>query len=114
GRGSVTLTVHADSSAQQNFYTVPISLSDGATTLPKITLTVLVAQPGSLLRAFNNKGVSDDSNPNGANFDGGGWSYSAEALAAQQVAPSATVTVGDISYTWPPSQPGEPDNAIAD
>jgi predicted alpha-1,2-mannosidase len=114
GRGTVTLTVHAGSSAAQNFYTVPISLSDGSTKLPKITLTVLVAQPGSLLRAFNNKGTSDDSNPNGANFDGGGWSYSAEALAAQNVTPGSTVKVGDISYSWPPSQPGEPDNAIAD
>jgi predicted alpha-1,2-mannosidase len=114
GRGTTTLTVRAGASAQQNFYTVPITLTDGATKLPKITLTVLVAQPGSLLRAFNNKGVSDDSNPNAANFDGGGWSYSAEALAAQQVTPSGSVQVGDIDYSWPASQPGEPDNAVAD
>jgi predicted alpha-1,2-mannosidase len=114
GRASVTLTVHAAASAAQNFYTVPISLSDGGTSLPKITLTVLVADPGSLLRAFNNKGTSDDSNPNAANFDGGGWSYSAEALAAQQVTPGSTLTVGDISYSWPPSAPGEPDNAITE
>jgi predicted alpha-1,2-mannosidase len=116
GRGTTTLTVQADASAQQNFYTVPISLSDGGVELPKITLTVLVAQPGSLLRAFNNKGISDDSNVNAANFDGGGWSYSAEALAdsPQKATPGSTVTVGDISYSWPPSQPGEPDNAIAD
>ncbi|HJQ44206.1 MAG TPA: GH92 family glycosyl hydrolase, partial [Jatrophihabitantaceae bacterium] len=114
GRGTVTLTVHAGASAAQNFYTVPISLTDGGTSLRKITLTVLVAEPGSLLRAFNNKGISDDSNPNGANFDGGGWSYSAEALAARQVTAGGTLTVGDISYTWPPSQPGQPDNAIAD
>ena len=90
-----------------------IALADGATALRKITLTVLVARPGSLLRAFDNKGVSDDSNPNAANFDGGGWSYSAEALAAQNVTPDATLHVGDIDYTWPPSQPGQPDNAIA-
>ncbi len=114
GRGTTTLTVHAGASAQQTFYTVPISLSAGWTKLSKINLTVLVATPGSLLRAFNNKGISDDSNPNGANFDGGGWSYSAEALAAQHVTPGGTVTVGDINYTWPASQPGEPDNAIAD
>jgi predicted alpha-1,2-mannosidase len=114
GRGTTTLTVHAAASAQQTFYTVPISLSDGSSTLPKITLTVLVAAPGSLLRAFNNKGISDDSNPNGANFDGGGWSYSAEALAAQHVTPGGTVTVGNIDYSWPASQPGQPDNAIAD
>jgi hypothetical protein len=113
GRGTTTLTVSASSSTPQNFYTVPVSLTDGGTKLRDITLTVLVAQPGSLLRAFDNKGVSDDSNPNGADFDGGGWSYSAEALAAQHVTPSGTVQVGDISYTWPPSAPGQPDNAVA-
>jgi predicted alpha-1,2-mannosidase len=114
GRGTTTLTVHAGASAQQNFYTVPISLSDGSAAIPKITLTVLVAQPGSLLRAFNNKGISDDSNVNAANFDGGGWSYSAEALQSVGVTPGGTVKAGDINYTWPLSQPGEPDNAVAD
>jgi predicted alpha-1,2-mannosidase len=114
GRGTTTLTINAGTSTAEGFYTVPVSLSDGGADLPKITLTVLVAQPGSLLRAFNNKGISDDSNPNGANFDGGGWSYSAEALAAQNVTSRSTVTVGDINYSWPPSQPGQPDNAIAD
>ena len=62
---------------------------------------MLVAPPGSLLRAFNNRGVSDDSNVNGANFDGGGWSYSAQALAAQGVTPGSTVTADGIDYTWP-------------
>ncbi len=113
GRGTTTLTINAGSSTAEGFYTVPVSLSDGGTALPKITITVLVAQPGSLLRAFDNKGISDDTNPNGANFDGGGWSYSAEALAAQNVTPGSTVTVGDIKYAWPPSQPGQPDNAVA-
>jgi predicted alpha-1,2-mannosidase len=114
GRGTVSLTVSAGTNTKQTFYSVPISLktADGQT-LPSITLTVLVADPGSLLRAFNNKGVSDDSNVNAANFDGGGWSYSAEALAAQGVHVDGTVTAGDITYTWPPSQPGQPDNAIA-
>jgi predicted alpha-1,2-mannosidase len=112
GRATTTLTVHADAAAQQTFYTVPVSLADGNADLPDITLTVLVAPPGSLLRAFNNAGISDDSNVGAANFDGGGWSYSAEALAAQGVTPGGTVQAGDISYTWPLSQPGEPDNAI--
>ena len=113
GRATTTITVSAGSSTAQGFYSLPVALSDNGTTLPKINLTVLVATPGSLLRAFDNKGVSDDANPNGANFDGGGWSYSAEALAAQHVSPNATVQVGDIAYAWPPSQPGQPDNAVA-
>ncbi len=60
-----------------------------------------MAAPGSLLRAFTNKGISADANVNAANFDGGGWSYSADALAAQDVTPGSTVTAGDITYTWP-------------
>ncbi len=114
GRATFVLSVHASSGTPQNFYTVPISVSDGGAALPAQTLIVLVAQPGSLLAAFNNAGVSDDSNVGEANFDGGGWSYSANALAAQGVTPNSTVTVGGISYTWPPSAPGYPDNAIAD
>jgi hypothetical protein len=114
GRATVNLTVSAAQNAKQTFYSVPITLRSGTgQSLPSITLTVLVAPPGSLLRAFNNRGVSDDSNVNGANFDGGGWSYSAQALAAQGVTPSSTVTAGPIQYTFPPSQPGYPDNAIA-
>jgi predicted alpha-1,2-mannosidase len=113
GRDTTKLTISAGPSTAPGFYAVPVSLSDRGGNLPKITLTVLVAAPGSLLRAFDNKGVSEDANPNGANFDGGGWSYSAEALAAQQVTPNGTLHVGDIDYTWPPSQPGQPDNAVA-
>ena len=114
GRGTTQLTIHADASAEQTFYTVPVSLSDGGADLPDITLTVLVAPPGSLLRAFNNAGISDDSDVGAANFDGGGWSYSKEALAEQNATAGGTVKAGDITYTWPNSQPGEPDNAIAD
>lgn len=111
--GTLTLTVHPAASTRQNFYSVPISLSDNGTSLRTVTLVVLVAQPGSLLAAFNNAGVSDDADVTGANFDGGGWSYSAEALAAQGVTPGSAVTTGDITYRWPVSAPGDPDNAIA-
>lgn len=112
GRASTKVRISAGASTAEGFYTVPITLSDGRT-LPGLTLSVLVAQPGSLLRAFDNKGVSSDSSPAAANFDGGGWAYSADALAAQGVTPGSTVQAGDIGYTWPPSQPGQPDNAIA-
>jgi hypothetical protein len=79
-----------------------------------MTVTVLVAAPGSLLRAFDNAGVSNDSDVTQANFDGGGASYSAQALAAAGISAGATVTAGGITYTWPPSAPGYPENAVAD
>src|SRR5581483_3721158 len=76
---------------------------------------VLVAYPGSLLAAFNNAGISNDSNVGQANFDGGGASYSAQALAAAAPSwtPGATNTVDGVKFTWPQSTPGWPDNVIA-
>jgi predicted alpha-1,2-mannosidase len=113
GSGSMTVTVTASSSAAQTFYTVPITLTDGRTTLPGVNLTVLVATPGSLLTAFNNAGISDDSNVTG-NFDGDGFSYSEQALAAAGLTAGQPVTAGGVQFTWPLPAPGEPDNAITD
>src|SRR6266568_963257 len=113
GAGTVTLTVHADASTPQTFYTVPVSLSVGGNALPGLKLTVLVAQPGSLLAAYDNVGVSDDSAVNAGNFDGGVRSYSAQALAAVGVSPGQPVTSGGITYTWPVPAPGYPDNVVA-
>ena len=113
GSGSLTLTVSAAASTTQNFYSMPISLSDNGTPLRGLTLRVLVAQPGSLLRAFNNAGVSNDDDVSEANFDGGGASYSAQALLAAGASPGKTITAGGITYTWPLPAPGYPDNVMA-
>ena len=45
--------------------------------------------------------------------DGGGASYSAQALAAQGWTPGATKTVDGVNFTWPQSTPGWPDNVVA-
>jgi predicted alpha-1,2-mannosidase len=114
GSGSMTVTVTASSSAAQTFYTVPITLTDGGTTLPTVNLTVLVAPPGSLLTAFNNAGISNNSDVSAANFDQDGNSYSAQALAAAGLTAGQPVTAGGTTFTWPLPAPGYPDNAIAD
>jgi predicted alpha-1,2-mannosidase len=113
GSGSLSVTVSASASSAQTFYTVPVKLTDGSTTLPTVNLTVLVATPGSLLTAFNNSGISDDSNVTG-NFDGDGFSYSEQALAAAGLVAGKPVTAGGVQFTWPLPGPGEPDNAITD
>ena len=57
--------------------------------------------------AYNNVGVSDDTNPKLGNFDGGGVSYSAQALQQQ-----AGITIGQpftyngITFNWPSPAPG--------
>jgi beta-glucosidase len=74
--------------------------------------TVSVPYP-SFTSMLNNTGISDDANPTGANFDGGGASYSAQALAAAGLTPGATITHDGVTFTWPNAQPGQPDNVVA-
>ena len=65
--------------------------------------------------AINNTGISDDANASAANLDGGGASYSAQALAAAtpSLTPGATITHDGLTFTWPTAQPGTPDNVVA-
>ncbi|MGZ4666643.1 MAG: glycoside hydrolase family 2 TIM barrel-domain containing protein [Frankiaceae bacterium] len=63
--------------------------------------------------AFNNTGISDDSDVMAANFDGVGNSYSAPALTAAGLAAGAGVTHDGITFTWPDVPPGQPDNVLA-
>jgi beta-glucosidase len=65
---------------------------------------------GNWSAAFNNTGISDDAAPTSANFDGSGYSYSAQQLAGVGIRPGGTVTSGSTSFTWPDVQPGNPDN----
>ena len=113
GRATLPVTVSASASAPLGFdwVTATLTMPGGATQTVK--LQVLVAYPGSLLAAFNNAGISDDSDVGEANFDGGGTSYSAQALAAQGWTSGATKTVDGVNFTWPQSTSGWPDNVIA-
>ena len=54
-------------------------------------------------------GVSDNGNAAAGNFDGSGYSYSAQSLAAAGVTPGGTVKVGTTTATFPPQAPGIPD-----
>jgi hypothetical protein len=75
-----------------------------------------VAVPyASFTAAYNNVGISDDANPTAGNLDGGGASYSAQALAAgtPSLTPGATVTHDRLAFTWSDAQPGTPDNVVA-
>jgi len=54
-------------------------------------------------------GVSDNANVAAGNFDGSGYSYSAQNLAAAGVTPGGTINVGTTTATFPPQAPGTPD-----
>jgi hypothetical protein len=73
-----------------------------------------VAAPGTLLAAYNNTGVSDDEGDHDeADYDGGGWSYSRQALAAAGLTPGGQGTVDGLTFTWPDSPSARPDNVSA-
>ncbi|MBO0840672.1 MAG: glycoside hydrolase family 92 protein, partial [Sciscionella sp.] len=108
------VTISVANNTPNGTYQIPIEFTDGSgNELPSITVNVLVAPPGSLLAAFDNVGISPDDNPGIANFDGVGFSYSADALAAAGVKPGGTVTVDGITHTWANPGVGQPDNVVA-
>ena len=117
---SGTLSVPADGSASTGLtvtaggtdgnYPVTFTLTSAAGKILPVSLSVIVARPGDLSPFFDNTGISDDSAPSSANYDGGGWSYSEQALTAAGLAPGASVTSGGLTYTWPDVPAGEPDD----
>ena len=62
---------------------------------------------------YDNAGISDDSNTSCADFDGGGFSYSAEALSAAGLTPGGTVSADGLTFTWPNIAPCASDNILA-
>jgi hypothetical protein len=111
GSGTGALSVSAAAGTEPGFYSIPLKLTDSdGISLPKASLAVTIGTPGSVLWNLNNKGVSADDASPAANFDGGGYSYSAKALAAAGATPGGTVSSGGFHFTWPKVNPGDPDN----
>ncbi|MEU6339603.1 lectin [Streptomyces sp. NPDC046977] len=92
-------------------YDIVFSLSTASgTDLGTTVLHVAVAEPGALWPYYTNEGVHPDGSQYNGGFDGGGWAYSKEALAAAGVQGGSTVTADGITYTWPRTTAGQPDN----
>ncbi|MEU1040473.1 GH92 family glycosyl hydrolase [Streptomyces sp. NPDC005907] len=112
--GAQHITLKAADSARQGFYDVQVTVTSGGSSYRQ-PVALTVAAPGSLLAAYDNTGVSDDEGDHDeADYDGGGWSYSRQALAAAGLTPGERGTVsGGLAFTWPDSPAGRPDNATA-
>jgi len=67
----------------------------------------------NLQAAYNNVGISNDSYPGGANIDGVGYSYSAQALQSAGFGQGQNVTVNGVAFQWPNAAPGAADNVAA-
>jgi len=113
GGGTIRVVLSASPGAPQTFSTATVSATVDDQPVPAENLSVQVAIPGSLASYFGNRGVSSDSDPMAADFDGGGYSYSAQALSAAGVSPGSKVTAGGATYTWPSSPAGDPGNVVA-
>ncbi|HEV3356978.1 MAG TPA: beta-galactosidase [Pseudonocardiaceae bacterium] len=68
----------------------------------------------NLSDTFDNIGISDDTNPSAGDFDGAGYSFSAQALAAAGLTPGNTAQHDGIGFTWPSAAAGTADNVAAD
>jgi beta-glucosidase len=114
---TVTASYHVTppADAAPGSHTLTATVSSGSGRVVGST-TVAVPYP-SLSAAYDNFGISDNSDPAGGNFDLGGDSYSAEALAAgtpTALTPGAQVTVGGTALTWPNVPAAALDNVVAD
>ncbi|KOX02910.1 GH92 family glycosyl hydrolase [Streptomyces sp. NRRL B-3648] len=111
GARQITLTAAED--AEQGFADVEVTVTSGDSSYEQ-PVALTVAAPGTLLAAYNSTGVSDDAGEHDeADYDGGGWSYSRQALAAAGLTPGGHGTAGGLAFTWPASPAGRPDNASA-
>jgi hypothetical protein len=110
---------------QQVQVTVPKSTADGeyqvvfhlttanGTALPNVVEDIGVAAPGDLTPYFNNAGICSDGSSSAADYDGDGFCYSQQQLAAQGVTLGSTVKSSDgITYSFPSAAAGQPDNVI--
>jgi beta-glucosidase len=102
------VTVPADAEAGAATLTASASYAHATVTG---TATVQVPYP-TLAAATNNTAISDDADPAGGNFDGGGYSYSAQALASVGLTPGAKVTHDGLTFEWPNVPAATPDNVV--
>jgi predicted alpha-1,2-mannosidase len=100
---TATLTVTAGSATGS--YAIGFSAAGASS-----ALNVDVAEPGDMWPYYNAIGVSSNGQDVPEGYDGSGYTYSANALAADGITPGSTLTVGGVSYTWPDEPPGTLDS----
>jgi hypothetical protein len=112
-----------------NVYFVGITLTSSKTLasvqLPTVSATAVAGTPAlhifamgiqyaNLAGAFNNAGITADSNTNAGNFDGSGLSFSNTALSNVGASPGSSRSTGGVTFTWPSTAgSGSPDNVVA-
>jgi hypothetical protein len=81
---------------------------------PATTSTAVPASLAlTLAQAYDNVGITDDSDVSVGDLDGVGNTFSQQTLTAAGLAPGAAFTAGGLSFTWPDVPAGQPDNVLA-
>jgi hypothetical protein len=111
---AITFTVPAASGQYQVWAGTPASVtvvdnSGDVSDTPELEITP-TANPADY---YDNIGISDDASSSCANYDGLGYSYSAEALAAAGLTPGGTVSADGLTFTWPNVAVCTDDNILA-
>ena len=89
---------------------VSVTTAGGATSNAAVLEITPTANPADY---YDNASTSPDDDQGCADADGGGFSYSAKALAAAGATPGASIASGGLTYTWPGAAPCSPDNILA-
>ncbi|SDT63342.1 NPCBM/NEW2 domain-containing protein [Jiangella sp. DSM 45060] len=105
---TVPVTPPSSGAAGRSTITAVASWNTGPRTYDARAGATVTVPYGSLAEAFNVVAVTDDTATTAGDFDRGGNSYSAQALAAAGVTPGSTVTSRDVAFTWPSAAPGTP------
>lgn len=111
---ALKLAVAAGTGGGSNAVSLALTGVDGQQryTLPTAKLTVSVPY-ASFSDAFDNVGITDNSDSTPGNYDGVGSSFSEQNLTASGLAPGATVYQDGARLTWPNVAAGQPDNVVA-
>ncbi len=112
---AITFTVPSGASGEPHVYpgtpaSVTVVSSSGAASDSPVLPITPTANPADY---YDNIGTSPDSDQACANYDGGGYSYSATGLGNAGLTPGATVTADGLTFTWPDVAPCAPDNILA-
>lgn len=111
-KATSSVTVRAATSRGRHPLKISFRSGSGAE-MPTVTTEIDIAVSGALWPYFNNAGISSDAAKGPADFDGYGWAYSAQQLAAAGAGRAATVTARGLTFHMPDTAPGDLDNIMA-
>ncbi len=90
---------------QPNLHLFALSVAEAATTGG--------ASAVNLQPLYNNAGTTSDGTVTAGNFDGGGYSYSAQALRRAGISRGGVVVANGVTFQWPGTSAGAADNVVA-